>query len=90
MSEELIRNYENAINLELYENKKIISMGMEIAFFFNEGGWYPQSMDLLTIVEKVCKNQPSSESNMKLLLDIYTMYDYHKCFLSLNTNCLCF
>ncbi|CAG9862918.1 unnamed protein product [Phyllotreta striolata] len=48
-----------------------IEIGLRIGSFFNEGGLFSYSIEILNIVEEICKRRERGETTLKMLLDCY-------------------
>lgn len=83
--DELILAYSKYLtNIEL-ANTKVIDIGLKLAGFFNEGAWYNKAIELLNIVEKICKAKEKDANVLKQLLECYHKYVYvFVCFLGVS------
>lgn len=69
--DELIFAYsKHLLNLE-HTTTQIIDIGLKLAGFFNEGAWYNKAIDLLNVIEKICKAKEKDDVVLKQLLDCY-------------------
>lgn len=51
-----------------------IETGLKIGSFFNEGGLFNYSVEVLSIVEEVCKRRTRDVTMLRMLLDCYHKY----------------
>lgn len=68
---ELIFAYSKYLTNPEQANSKIIDMGLKLAGFFNEGAWCNNAIEVLNIVEKICKAKEKDVNILKQLLDCY-------------------
>lgn len=66
--EQLIQNYSKFIHKDPI---KAISVGIQVGSFFNEGGWYAYSIEILTLTEELCKKQTQNVEILKKCLECY-------------------
>ncbi|XP_044760514.1 amyloid protein-binding protein 2 [Coccinella septempunctata] len=72
ISTTLLSNYETLANISTSNpNALLIDVGIRIATFFNEGGWYDSTMGITEMAESLCKDFPRDESILKKLLECY-------------------
>lgn len=68
----LVINYGELVNIPTTNpNKDLIDVGLKLGAFFNEGGWYDSSMELLSTTEKLCLRCPRDEYILRKLLECY-------------------
>lgn len=69
--EELFLSYSKHRTASEPVTNNIIDVGLKLGGFFNEGGWYNYAIDVLNVVEELCKKKGKTVTILCKLLDCY-------------------
>ncbi|KAB0793914.1 hypothetical protein PPYR_13534 [Photinus pyralis] len=69
--EELLLSYSKYRTTPEPITSNIIDIGLKLGGFLNEGGWYNYSVEVLNVVEELCKKRSRNANTLCKLLDCY-------------------
>uniref|UniRef100_A0A1Y1NDT8 Uncharacterized protein n=1 Tax=Photinus pyralis TaxID=7054 RepID=A0A1Y1NDT8_PHOPY len=72
--EELLLSYSKYRTTPEPITSNIIDIGLKLGGFLNEGGWYNYSVEVLNVVEELCKKRSRNANTLCKLLDCYHKY----------------